>query len=161
MPRTCTICTHAERRAIDAALAKESDSFRNIAKRYGVSITALSRHKSDHLPARLVKAQEATDIRAALDVVAQLRVINGAALSVLKDARDAGDGELMLKAIDRVYRQIELQARLIGELDAGGTVNVFVSPQWVEVRTALVAALSPYPDARQAVALALAALEAA
>ena len=59
-----------------------------------------------------------------LDVVAQLRTINTITLHVLKEARDAKDHDISLKAIDRVQRQIELQAKLLGELDERPQVNL-------------------------------------
>ncbi len=151
MGRSCTVCTHPERRDIDKALAA-GGNVREMSALFRVSEDALSRHKRDHLPAVLVKAQEEEDVRAALDVVRQLRTINGAALTVLKEARDAGDGDLALKAIDRIHRQIELQAKLLGELDERPTVNIIVSPAWIALRGTIVAALAPYPEARLALA---------
>lgn len=160
MPRVCTICTHPERAAINAALVAGTP-LRNIAERHGVSATALHRHKEEHVPATLVKAHEAEDVRQALDIVAQLKAINGAALTVLGEARRSGNGELALKAIDRIQRQIELQAKLLGELDERPQVNVLVAaPEWLAVRGAIFTALTAYPEARAAVAHALAAGEA-
>ena len=48
MPRACSICTHPDREAIDAALTGR-DAFRNLAPRFGTSVTALHRHKHAHL----------------------------------------------------------------------------------------------------------------
>jgi hypothetical protein len=63
MPRTCTVCTHPERAAIDATLVSgPSESLRTIADRRSVSKTALIRHKADHLPAHLATAREAAEI---------------------------------------------------------------------------------------------------
>jgi len=45
MPRSCTVCSHSERSAIDEALFRNTASFRNVAKRYGVTTSALFRHK--------------------------------------------------------------------------------------------------------------------
>jgi hypothetical protein len=112
------------------------------------------------LPARVVKAQEAEDVKEALDVVQQLRAINGATLQILQQARAVGDGGLALRAIDRIQRQIELQARLLGELDDRPTVNILITPEWGLVRQALLVALDPFPAARIAVAGALSQLEA-
>ncbi len=60
MPRRCTICTHKSRPKIDQALLQRQP-FRAIARQYSVSKDALIRHHDDHLPAALVKAQEATE----------------------------------------------------------------------------------------------------
>jgi hypothetical protein len=158
MTRSCTCCTHPQRADIDRALIA-GGALRNIAERFGLSTTALHRHKSDHLPPAMVKAAELEDVAHALDVVQQLRAINAASLTVLKEARAAGDGALALKAIDRIQKQIELQAKLLGELQDGATVNILVSPEWLAVRSALMTTLTRYPDARLAVVESLTALE--
>ncbi len=157
MPRTCTICTHEQRSEIDAGLLNETP-LRDIARRYETSKDALSRHR-EHLPKQLVKAQEQEDISQAIDVVKQLKAINGATLAILKEARAEGNGELALKAVDRIQRQLELQAKLLGELQQEGTINVTVSPEWAALRAVVIAALRPYPDAAQAVTRALTAGE--
>ena len=162
MPRVCSICTHPQRVAIDRALTEMSDSNRRIASQYDVSERAIRDHKANHLKVRMLKAvekREEADIRTAIDVVGQLKAINGAALSVLKEARETRDGDLALKAIDRIQRQIELQAKLIGELSDGNTVNVVVSADWIEIRSAILVALQPFPEARHAVAGSLQVIE--
>ncbi len=150
MPRVCTVCAHQASSAINKALAA-STPIRNLAESYGLSDQALIRHRDDHLPARIVKAQERMDVREAIDVVAQLKAINQASLAVLKDARDQRDGDLALKAIDRIQRQIELQAKLLGELDDRPQVNVLIAPEWLELRVQILTALESFPEARQAV----------
>jgi CMP-2-keto-3-deoxyoctulosonic acid synthetase len=161
MPPTCSICIHAKRSEIDRVLLA-GDSLRNIAKQFAVTSAALNRHKTNHLAQRLAqvaKRNEQADIRTAIDVVGQLSAINGVALSVLKEAREAGDGELALRAIDRIQKQIELQAKLIDLINDGDTVNIIIAPEWVQLRTVILAALHPYPDAAQAVAGKLVAIE--
>lgn len=157
MARTCTICAHHDRDAIDAALAGGS-SARAIAATYRVSEDAVARHKGQHLRLRLIEARhsaEESERDQALDVLAQLKAINAASLGVLRDARQGGDGELVLKAVDRVQKQIELQAKLLGELDESPRVNVLVLPEWLALRGRLLVALAPYPAARLALAEAL------
>jgi len=158
MARTCTVCRHPDRPAVDMSLVNHRP-YRHIAARFRLSTSALVRHHDDHLPATLAKAKEAEDVAHAIDVAAQLKAINAAALAVLADARRAGDGLLSLKAVDRVQRQIELQARLLGELDDRPVVNVLVAPEWLLVRATLLDALGAYPEARSAVAARLVALE--
>jgi hypothetical protein len=158
MPRVCTVCTHPDRPAIDQALVNHRP-FRDIAGHFRVSKSAAVRHYDDHLPATLAEAQRADETATAIDVLGQLRAINAATLAVLADARKAGDGDLALKVVDRVQRQIELQAKLLGELDERPTVNVLVAPEWLVVRATLLDVLRDYPDARQAVAARLVALD--
>lgn len=151
MPRTCTICGHPQRHPIEKAIVGGTPN-RRIATQYGLSEAAVRRHAAEHLPVALVQAQGAEQVRQALDVVAQLKAINGAARRVLRDAQTAGDGDLVLKSVDRVLRQVELQAKLLGDLDERPVINIISSPEWAALRLRIVAALRPFPTA--AVALA-------
>jgi len=162
MPRPCSICQHPERAGIEAALVA-GKPHRAIGAAWCASRDAVTRHGAHLLvplkQAQAVQSATAESVAQALDVVQQLQVINAASLTVLREARQVGDGELALKAIDRVQRQIELQAKLLGELDERPQVNLLVAPEWLTVRAALLAALAPYPEARTAVATRLLALE--
>ena len=129
--------------------------FRAISRQFGLSKDAVLRHHDDHLPEQLAKAQEAEDVRQAIDHISQFKAINSVTLAILKEARDRHDHDTALRAIDRVQKQIELQAKLIGELDDRPQINVLVLPEWLAIRSALLAALAPYPEARAAAAKAL------
>jgi hypothetical protein len=156
MPRTCTVCTHNGRAAIDAALLQNT-AFPAISTRFGVSEDALGRHRAAHIPAVLARAQAAEPEATAhaLDIVKQLKAINDASLHILSDARKAGDGDLALKAIDRIHKQIELQGKLLGELDDRPQVNVLVLPEWLALKQTLLGTLVAYPAALAAVERAL------
>ena len=156
MPRRCTICDHPERVEIDAAVVAE-EGYRDIARQWRVSKDAVARHKADHLPAHLSKAKHATETTQADSLLGQLLSLNRHTLAILKEARDGEekDSELALKAIARAEKQIELQAKLLGELQEGTTVNVFLLPEWQQLRARIISVLAPYPQARLAVAHAL------
>ncbi len=100
-------------------------------------------------------AQEAADARQVLDVLQQLKAINASSLAILKESRDNKQHSIALQAIDRVHRQIELQAKLLGDLQQEGTTNITINAQWLSIRTVLMQALAPFPEARAAVAAAL------
>lgn len=152
--RPCTVCQHAEAHPINIAIV-QGESNRSVARSYGFSEQAVRRHRRQHLPELLVKAKEAVDVHQALDVVQQLKAINGASLSILKEARDAREAGLVLRAVDRVHRQIELQARLLGDIKEGHTLNIHLHPEWIELRTLIVRALEPYEEAQRSVVRAL------
>jgi hypothetical protein len=138
----------------------DGEAVRAIASRYvTLNYMAIQRHKEACLPATLVKAKEHEDVAHAIDIVKQLKAINGAAVAILAEACRANDPHTALKAIDRIQRQIELQAKLLGELDERPVVNVLVSAEWLQVRSVLLSALAPYPEARVAVAERLRGLE--
>jgi hypothetical protein len=58
MPRPCSICTHPQHQVIDQALTA-GETFRNMAPRFGTSVTALHRHKHEHLLAHRADVQQA------------------------------------------------------------------------------------------------------
>ena len=61
MPRSCTICEHPEREAIDRALVGETSNL-SVSSLFGVSESAVLRHKANHLPAKLVMAEHAAEV---------------------------------------------------------------------------------------------------
>ncbi len=158
MSRSCTVCCHDQRGAIEQEIAATT-SARKISALFRVSPDAVQRHKAEHLPKTLTDARKADDDERALDVVKQLRVINGVSLQILNEARQGKDPQTALKAVDRIHRQIELQAKLLGQLDDRPQVNVVVSPEWAAIRATVLVALRPYPEARVAVVERLAALD--
>lgn len=157
MPRVCTICFHPEREAIDAAIISGT-AYRNIAQQFSVGYSSVSRHADGHIADAIQQSQEAKEEAHGLDVVKQLKDINKISLDILKESRDLKENDMALKAIDRIGKQLELQAKLLGAIDTP-QVNVYLSPEWLDIRKTLIGALSPFPDARVAVAAALAGLE--
>ena len=152
-----------------------SEPFRHIASHFGTSTTALQRHKRDHIPALLAKSQQAEemarstalahqahrqnqrDITQADSLLDRLLALSQETLAILQEAREGSikDNMLALKAIARSEKQLELQARILGELQDVSSVNVVISPEWQGLRATILQALRPYPEARSAVAKAL------
>jgi hypothetical protein len=94
-----------------------------------------------------------------LDVLGQLRAINATTLKILHHCQaDPKKWGLALHAIDRVHRQIELQAKLLGDLNEH-QVNVVLPAPWPEIQQVIIQALRPYPDAAQTVSAALISLD--
>ena len=154
MPRSCTICEHPDREAIDRSLVGDSSNL-SVSSLFGVSESAVRRHKANHLPAKLVMAQAAEEVAQADDLLQQVRDLQGRALAILGKAEAAGDLRTALGAIREARSNLELLAKLLGELDERPVVNLDVSPEWLELRAVIVAALEPYSDARGAVLRAL------
>jgi hypothetical protein len=127
---------------------------------YRVSKDSLSRHKAKHLPAKLVMAQAAEEVAQADTQLDQVRDLQGRALDILGKAGEAGELRTALDAIREARGNLELLAKLLGELDDRPVTNVLVSAEWVSLRTAMIEALGPYPQARVAVAERLSELEA-
>ena len=154
MPRSCTICEHPDREAIDRALVGDASNL-SVSSLFGVSESAVRRHKANHLPAKLVMAQAAEEVAQADDLLQQVRDLQDRALAILGKAEAAGDLRTALGAIREARGNLELLAKLLGELDERPVVNLDVSPEWLELRAVIVASLEPYSDARGAVLRAL------
>jgi hypothetical protein len=154
MPRRCSVCDHLERHGIDETLVTGAP-YRSVAKRFGLSESAVYRHKTEHLPAHLLKAKEVEEVAHADDLLQQVRDLQSHALDILERAEKAGDLRTALAAISQARGNLELLGKLAGELDEHPVVNLNVSPEWLELRTVIVGALEPHPAAHRAVLSAL------
>jgi transposase-like protein len=154
MPRTCTICSHEDRREIDRALV-ERMPYRRIAPRYGVSDRSLRRHARDHLPELLAKAYEAEQSAEADRLLTDMRRLQAKTLLILQRAEEADDLRTALAAVREARNNIALLAEMRGQLDRRPVVNVLVSPEWLELRALIVGALAPHPEAKAAVLVAV------
>ena len=134
MPQTCTICRHERREEIDRALV-DGESFRNIAKRTGTSTTALHRHKTQHIPKSLALAKETAEEVQAGTLFDRLQYVGRVTQEILREARGAKNHIIALQAIGRIERQLELEARLFGEMDdtAKIALGVQAAQAWPDV----------------------------
>jgi hypothetical protein len=155
VPRSCTVCSHEARAEIDRALVAGQSSY-VLADRYSsLSRPAIERHKANHLPAKLVMAQAAGEVAQADSLLDQVRGLQSRAYGILDKAEAADDLRTALGAIREARGNLELLAKLLGELDERPTLNVTVSPEWLELRTVIVGALEPHPQARESVVRAI------
>jgi hypothetical protein len=154
MPRRCTVCDHDEGHAINVALVSR-DPYRQIASRYGVSTGALQRHSQEHIPKLLAKAKEAVEVAEAGDLLSRIEALQSRTLAVLEAVEDTDNYGARLAAIREARANLELIGRVTKELESGPTFNLYLSPQWLELRATLVRALDAYPDARESVLSAI------
>lgn len=111
------------------------------------------------MAAAIAKAQEAEGVRAD-DLLAELRALQARTIAILERAETTGKLGTAVMAIGEARRNLELLAKLLGQLDERPTINLLVAPEWLAVRAALFHALQPFPEARASVAAQLIALEA-
>jgi len=159
MARTCTICQHPDRSAIDLALLA-GKSCRVIAGQWSVSKSAVIRHQSDHLPAKLAKApaavveikskaekradrlaiaqapaiplveaQAAAEEAEARSLYDRLGELNRQTQSILAGALQDGDRRTALQAIGRAKDLLEIEAKMLGELDDSARIAIGVQVQ--------------------------------
>src|SRR5215208_7019854 len=154
MPRRCTVCDHPETHSIDKALVTGAP-YRSVANRFDLSESAVYRHKTEHLPAHLLRAKKVEEMAQADDLLDQVRHLQTHALDILDRAEKAGDLRTALAAISQARGNLELLGKLAGELDERPVVNLNVSAEWLELRAVIVGALEPHPAAHRAVLGAL------
>jgi hypothetical protein len=157
------VCQHPERDAIDKDLSAQK-SLRGIARTFFGSANAedaLGRHKADHLPASLAKAEQAKETALADDLLGQVKALRNKAIAILGKAEAAGDLRTALLGIREARACVELLLEVEGELHRAPVVNILIAPEWLHARAVLVKALQPYPEARSAVAAALSVVERA
>ena len=128
MARTCTICSHPQHTEIDVEIAS-GKAFAVISRDFAVSPDSIERHAASHIPKEIKESKVAQDSARAFDVVQQLRDINTTTLAILSESRAANKNGMALFAIDRLMKQLELQAKLLGDSD---------QPQEQEVQDGLV-----------------------
>jgi hypothetical protein len=111
------VCRHTERDAIDSALI-DGAAYRDIARRFGVSRSALVRHKADHLPATLATAKVAAEEVRAGTLLDRVNALHDRALAILDRAEREGDFRVALGAIREARGVIELLVKIAGPAPA-------------------------------------------
>jgi hypothetical protein len=68
---------------------------------------------------------------------------------------------MVARVTAQLHKNLELTGGLLGDLGAGRSsiTNILIAPQYLEMRLALVGALSAFPEARLAVAQVLHTIE--
>lgn len=108
---------------LKAAGKRDSEIARILTEESGKRIIQMNvcRYWQSHHKAMQEVVSKREDLQAAaakthLDSIAQLSFINEETLTILKGAKQAQDFRIALKSIERVEKQLELQAKLLGEI---------------------------------------------
>jgi hypothetical protein len=169
----CTICQHERRHQIEVGLVHHVP-LSVLAKRFDCSKDALHRHRHNHLSPQVAAAILANRKPSEIDLeqlqaseaeglLSQL-VVQRARLQTYAEASlDMGDTKAAVAVERCIVSNLELTAKLLGQLIQHHDVrhtSILVSPDYLELRGAIVSALRPFPQAAKAVGQALHALEA-
>ena len=153
--RPCTVCTHRDRRDIEARAAG-GDKARSISMDFGISEQALSRHLATHAIRSMEKAAMAAgakDLAAGLGLNEEVIDLQARTLAILTKAeKSAKTHSRALLAIREARANLELLGKFTGKLKPETQVNVLVaSGEWLAFRDRLYATLERFPDALAAV----------
>ena len=117
MARKCTVCISKDRNKIDLALVNPSETLRTISDHFGISKSALKRHRDSGHIARKVAASKAAkeekESRSFLEDVADLR---DKAENLHDIATSEGDVRGACAALREMRGAIELKGKATGEL---------------------------------------------
>ena len=116
MARTCSVCQHDSRDAIDSSLIR-GEPLRSIASRHRLSATALHRHKEAHLPQALARAQEAEEIVRGESLLEEVGALLARTDTIYAESLANGDMRLALSAIREKRGCLKLLGKVTGELD--------------------------------------------
>jgi len=154
MANKCQVCVHPEVKAIDEAIVN-GVRMRELVEQYGLSRGSLYRHKNKHLPKAIVKAQEVKEVAVADSLLGQVKDLQAKTLGILSRHEGKND-RIALSAIREARSNLDLLGRILGEIDDSPKVAVLVAnPEWVHLRTLIIEALEPYPEAKRAVVYAI------
>ena len=125
MPRTCTICRHPQRDAIDAALVS-GETIRPLAHRFAISPDALKRHKA-HISRGIERARDAAVVTRWEGIEAYLQEVLDDLRRVVGKAERAGDFRAVVAAsaqrvkigalLGEVHGEIGPRARALENVD--------------------------------------------
>ena len=170
--KACTICQHEKRHLLELGLVHRVPA-RVLAARFGVSKDALHRHRRNHLSpqhaAALLAAQKPTEVdlealqaSESEGLLAQLVAQRARLQTYAEQALELGDTKAAVAVERGVIANLELVAKLLGQLVTRHEVrstSILVSHDYLQLRSVLVKALQPFPDAARAVGAALHRLE--
>jgi len=158
MPRECSICVHPARENIDSALVRRIP-YRDISIRYNASKDALSRHLNGHLADYVQQALSEYGTGKGIKVLDRLTRTLGRLDAFLDEAEKMKDAREFVMVAAEIRKELELVAKLQGELAQEGTTNILVHPEYLEIRTAILVALESHPEAAESVSRAMLELE--
>jgi len=154
MPRACTICSHTDRDAIEDAFIT-GQAKRRIAAQHGVTEQALRRHHREHLPALLALARDAERAARADTLLDRIEALQSRTEEALAKAESSDNLFATFRGISEMRHNLELIGEITKELNRTPTLNLSVNPEWVSLRTVIVGALEPHPEARDSVLRAI------
>ena len=112
MARLCTVCTHPQRREIDAALVEHAAGYRAIAARFALTKPSLQRHEANHLGVLLRQSKAARLLGDAASLVGEMNRLHVHTRGVIQRAEASHDERLVLLGVAEGRRNAETLAKL-------------------------------------------------
>ena len=156
--RPCEVCRHRDCHSINMALLA-GESLRSIAARCGPSHSSIARHKLKCLPSDLLQARQAKKISESDFLLGQVCALDRAASEIFRQSTLKADNRAALAAIGERRRILTLQRDMAGQSTPAARGNVLETPEYLQLREAMLNAVNDHPETRLALASALSAIK--
>ena len=153
----CSICKDPRVGEINSRIISQV-KLADISREFAVSEDALSRHKDKCIITALSATPNTKDVINGDNLLMQLQAAREETLKLLDMAIEAGNTKTYgspSNYLAELRQQIKLWAELEGRLASQPQVNITLNAEWISLRSTIIAALEPFPDARRAVVNAL------
>jgi hypothetical protein len=164
MGRRSSIDQHPERARIERDLALKVP-VRKVAKKYGVSRDALNWHRRHKIPSQLsarllgqaLKREEDLEklrTEESEGLLANLAAQRARILLAQDKALDRDELGVVAQLAGQIHKNLSLVGHYLGEFAQHAVhtnINILIRPEYLELRSALIRALQPHPDARRAI----------
>ena len=154
----CKCGQHPDHLDLDKAYLRKELTLQEYADRVGCHKTSVERHVKGHLPDALLAAKDIAVVANGDTLLSQLQEARARTLSLLDKAEDAQDTKVYgppVGYLREIREQLKFIAELEGRIASQPTINLTVSTEWIELRTVIISALDPYPQAKEAVVHAI------
>jgi transposase-like protein len=151
--RKCSICTHANRDAIDALLVSGA-SYQAIAKQWNVGAESVRRHHDAHLSPALQAMKAERELEEGASFLKRLESLMATTEAILSTAKGEGKVAAALAAVREMRGCLDLYARATGELKDQPlvSINLLTHPEAQSAIAIVLAELADHPEIRQRIA---------
>ena len=150
----CTVCLHPEVDTINSRIIA-GVSCRSIGSEFNLGYRSVANHGKRHLPQQMVKASALQEQESADRLLEQVNMLYDKALLLIEKSDSDKKWQASATAIKEARNCLELTGKLIGTLKTGTSINIVYNTEFIAAKVAIYEALKPYPDAREAVIVAL------
>lgn len=151
MPKPCSICEDPRRDEFDRR-ARIEDNIAKIAQDFALSYDAFYRHiKANHHIREVTAIPTSAELATSEDIYKEIERWHDEAKDLQRAAKAGGDIKTALLGLEKALKCLELMLRIHGQISDAPQITIINNPEWVEIRTLIIGALDPFPDAKQAV----------
>jgi hypothetical protein len=145
----CKLCKHPDRDDLERRIVSKELTMSAAAEKIGCNKSSVGRHMRRHFPLKVAEwvKPEATK-EEVLNAINALIKSHDTTLEILEDSLAEGDRRTALMALQTEIKQLELNAKLTGQLNDTPQVNFLLNPEFVRLKQIMIKSLEPFPEAR-------------